>query len=128
MSRCRWALAWVAALGCHSSPPAAAAPRTRADAIRGLVRCALDDQARDASAIESAVRRELRRDRHQFSLRAGRCARVLDAELRVREPALEALSAAWESLLVEAQRSRPDDIALERAVRHVGNAAREALR
>jgi hypothetical protein len=104
------------------------APRrlTRAAAVRELALCAFDGLGPEPSApaVESAIRRALRKDRYAFAVRAGRCGTVLDAELRARDPAAAALGEAWDALLPRAQASAPDDIALERTVRHVGNAWR----
>jgi len=120
------ALAAVVALsGCHRGTGAPAVPANRADAHEAFVRCMFDapPAAHDGSAMEAAVRRALRADRISFSLRAGRCEMVLEA-VRTRDVPTETFNRAWDELLPLAQASAPDDIALEQAVRHIGNTYR----
>lgn len=115
----------VAWSGCHRETPAPSSPANRTDAHDAFVRCMFDapPAAHDGSAMEAAVRRALRADRISFSVRAGRCEMVLES-VRTRDAPTEVFDRAWDELLPLAQASAPDDIALEQAVRHVGNAYR----
>ncbi len=111
-------------LGCrrdHALTP----PSTRS-VLRELARCTFDEVNGDPTGaeIEAGVRRGLRADRNRFAVRAGNCGSVLDPATRARDSGLRALGDAWDELLPAAQASIPDDLLIERAIRHVGNAWR----
>lgn len=101
------------------------------EATQELVRCTFDDASamrtdRGAAVLEAQIRRALKADRYAFSVRAGRCVGSISDVLRQRDARARALVDAWEALLVQAQSPTPDAIDLERAIRHVGIAWRNA--
>lgn len=102
--------------------------RTPAEARAEFVRCVFDDVPADAppARLEAALRLALRQRRAELAVRAGRC----EDALRVGEgtPAcLAPLRARWGEMLPVAQRPEVDPIALDVAVRRVGEAWRAAL-
>lgn len=115
----------LALLACRREAPESA--RSPAEARAEFARCVFDDVPADAppARVEAAVRLALRRERAQFAVRAGRC----EDALRVGDatPAcLAPLRARWGALLPVAQRPEVDAIALDVAVRRVGEAWRAA--
>lgn len=116
---------------CACRPAAPPAQRSLSAAAREFAQCAFDQgeplfAPNGSSAIEGAIRRELRADRDRFAVRAGRCSSALDPSLREREPRARALFDAWEAMLPLVQSPQPEDIAIDRAIRRVGLAWRAA--
>ena len=125
MTRAVVALTALALVACHHSDDTPALPTSRDGAREAFTRCMFDrpPAPRDEASMEADVRHALRDDRIAFSVRAGRCALVLES-LRMSDPTIAAFARAWEELLPLAQASAPDDILLEQSVRHVGLAYR----
>ena len=111
---------------CHRDR--AAAPASSRSVLRELSRCTFDEAngEQTGAEVEAGIRRALRTDRNQFAVRAGNCGSILDPATRERDPGLHALGDAWDEMLPAAQASLPDDLLIERAIRHVGNAWRGA--
>jgi hypothetical protein len=120
------ALALALGLGCGrgAAPESARSPR---EALGELARCAFDGVQGDApvARVEAALRLEVRRRRAEFAVRAGRCEDALRVGAAT-PPCLAPLRARWAELLPVAQRSAPDAIDLDVAVRRVGEAWRVA--
>ncbi len=125
----RWYLPFATGmmvLGCRGAgDPSARTPR---DAMEILSRCALDDPPMplDQAHFEGAIRVSLHTDLRRFVTRAGRC----DDSLSVRgsiPPCLARLHTAWTAMLPMVQSPTRDAIAIEQAIRHVGNGWTEAL-
>lgn len=114
---------------CRRDAPSEA-PRTREAALRQLALCTFDGLGPepDAMRVEAAIRQALRRDRMAFAERAGQCESAISDELRTHDPAMRTLDEAWSALRSAAQTNPADQIALERAVRHIGNAWRTVAR
>lgn len=74
-----------------------------------------------ADQLEAMIRRSVAQRRAEFAVRAGRCEDVFGPSEST--PAcLLPLRTAWGRMLSVAQSPAPDPIALEVAVRHVGDA------
>lgn len=117
----------VLAGACPSANPGslATAPANVTEAREAFVRCVFDQPAarRDGSAFEAAVRRALRQDRLAFAIRGGRCETALDGAA-ASDPRTEVFARAWSDLLPRVQAREPDEVTVEQAIRHVGNAYR----
>lgn len=122
------ALALLPVAGCRSDrPDRLQPPSSRHEALRQLARCTFDDLPSPeppAREIEAALRRAIRQHRYRFAVRAGQCSTALDPTLQAHDESLRALARAWDALLPLIQAPEPDDIAIERAIRHIGNAWR----
>ena len=112
--------------GCHRERTPSR-PTVRS-VLRELARCTFDEVNGEPTGaeIEAGVRRALRSGRNEFAVRAGNCGTLLDASTRERDVRLRALGEAWDDLLPVTQATTPDDLRIERAIRHVGNAWRGA--
>lgn len=115
-------LAALALAGCVRS---ARAPEETPERARGEFAHCLEDrfsQTPAAPELEAALRTQLRRDRRAAALRLGRCVEALTPALRERDARTRALGAAVDELLPLLQRAESDPIALDRGVRHLGDA------
>lgn len=115
----------VFAAGC--SRPEAVAVQSPQVAMESLARCAdptLVGAVR-ADWLEGVIRQDATRDRAAFSVRAGRCEDLLGPSERTHE-CLRTLRLRWAEMLATVQSPTPDAIALDVAVRRVGDAWTEA--
>ncbi len=121
-------LAMVVALGgcrCGDGGPGTAG--SAREAMQTLVQCAFNDVPVDATAdhVEAAIRRALHTERERFAGRAGRCEESLTVG-EATPPCLARVRREWATMLPVAESPTPDPIAVDRAVRHVGDAWTEA--
>ncbi|MBL8601528.1 MAG: hypothetical protein JNK72_06355 [Myxococcales bacterium] len=109
----------AALLGCDRG--AERAPAAPQEALREWVRCSLDgvEPTADVAQLEGALRQGLRRDRVNLVVRGGRCEDSLGLGAAT-HPCLAPLKTRWVQFLTVAQRPGADAIALDMAVRHVG--------
>ena len=66
-------------------------------------------------------------DRMRFAVRAGNCLSHVDQTVRASDPALRRLTDAFGVLLPIIQSATPDEIAMEREIRHISQQYRRAI-
>jgi hypothetical protein len=91
-----------------------------ADVRETWVHCTFDSPwPTDAPALEARIRREVRTDRMRLAERAGRCESLLHDHDDI--PMAHAMADAWDELLPLIQAPTPDEIAIERVTRRLGD-------
>ena len=122
------------ALGCvlsacsfFRSPSDNASPRAITE-VHTLLSCTFDDAtaSETPSTLERQFRMQIRGDRMRFAVRAGNCLSHVDQSVRASNPALMGLTDAFSVLLPIIQSANPDEIAMEREIRHISQQYRRA--